>query len=486
MTSAVVVGAGIGGLSAAISLACSGVSVTVVEASERAGGKADTVELEGVAVDTGPSVLTMPDVFDELFRAAGTSLAAEVTLTRPEPAFRYVYPDGVKLDVFHELEATVESVRATLGAEAARDFSAFLAYSEVIWTTASPEFVYGPSPTLGQLVMKGPRALAAMTKIDGLSRMLGAIERRVRSSHLRWLFARYATYNGSDPRVAPATLNCIAHVELGLGGFGIKGGMHELVRALVRAAERRGVTFRLGEPVREVVFAGKRIAGVRTDSGTLEADLVVANAEAAHLYRDLAPTLRGGPSDEPPSTSGWNAIVRSRASEARAAHTVLFPDDYLDEFRDMFDRKVAPRSPTVYLCDQARCHEVSGWSGDVPVFVMANAPALGRDDEERPEEWAALAREVLGRAQRSGLLQTDAKVLWQRTPADLARRFPRSRGSLYGAASNSSMAAFKRPSNRVREGLYLASGSAHPGGGLPLAALSGRAAARAALEDRRA
>jgi 1-hydroxycarotenoid 3,4-desaturase len=322
-----------------------------------------------------------------------------------------------------------------------------------------------------------------MTKIDGLSKMLGAIDKRVRSSHLRWLFARYATYNGSDPRVAPATLNCIAHVELGLGGFGVVGGIHELVRAMVRVGERRGVRYHFGERVREVRFAGKRVVGVRTDSGELDADLVVANTEAAHLFRDLAPSLSGGPKDDTPSTSGLNAIVRARASSARAAHTVVFPDEYTDEFRDLFDAKRAPVSPTVYLCDQTRCHDVRGWGDDVPVFLMANAPALATEGEERPDEWSRVERELVVRSQRAGVLDDGATVLWSRTPAQLAQRFPRSRGSLYGAASNSSMAAFKRPANRVREGLYLANGSAHPGGGLPLAALSGRAAAREALLD---
>lgn len=482
-TRAVVVGAGIGGLSAALSLAASGVEVVVVEAASRAGGKADTVEVDGVSIDTGPSVLTMPEVFDDLFRGAGSSLEAEVTLTRPAPAFRYLYPDGTSLDVHHDLARTRESVAKTLGADAAADFDRFLDYSKVIWDTASPEFVYGPSPTLGQLVLKGPRALAAMTKIDGLSKMMSAIEKRVRSEHLRWLFARYATYNGSDPRKAPATLNCIAHVELGLGGFGVVGGIHELVRAMVRVGERRGVTYRFDSRVHEIRLDGKRVVGVRTDDGVLDAELVVANTEAAHLFRDLAPSLGGGPSDDTPSTSGLNAIVRTSASTARAAHTVLFPDRYAEEFKDLFDAKRSPLSPTVYLCDQAQCHEVRGWGDEVPVFLMANAPALLSDDDERPDEWQKLEDEVLTRAKSAGLIDAEAAVLWSRTPAELARRFPRSRGSLYGAASNSSMAAFKRPANRVRRGLYLANGSAHPGGGLPLAALSGRAAAREAMRD---
>ena len=483
MKQAIVVGAGIGGLSAAIVLASEGVRVTVIEAGPNAGGKAATVELDGLTLDTGPSVLTMPDVFDELFRLSGSSLAAEVTLTRPDPAFRYLFPDGVVLDVFHELARTEESVARTLGSTAASEFAAFMDYSKVIWDTASPAFVYGPSPTIGQLVMQGPRAIAQLAKIDGLSKMWSAIRKRVKSQQLQWLFARYATYNGSDTRTAPATLNCIAHVELGLGGFGVKGGIHELIRALVRAGERLGVGYRFDEPVREVMFDGKRVTGVRTDAGTLGADLVVANTEAQHLYRELAPSLRGAPKDDAPSTSGYNAIVRTQKLATRAAHTVLFPDNYLDEFRDLFDNKRPPREPTVYLCDLGLCHEFDTWGDEAPVFLMANAPALAPNGESPRDEWRVLGDEVLERARVRGLLSPASRVLWSRTPADLAARFPGSRGSLYGAASNSSMAAFKRPANRIQAGLYLASGSAHPGGGMPLAALSGRAAAREALND---
>lgn len=485
MHDAIVIGAGFGGLTAAIALAARGRSVLVVEAAEEPGGKAGVARIGGVEVDTGPSVLTMPDVFEEIFALAGSSLAQEVTLRRPDPGFRYLYADGVALDVHHELGDTLESVRKTLGAKAAGELEAFLAYAARIWDAAAPVFVYGDAPNVRNVLSHGLGALARMATVDPWSRMGAAIHERVSSPHLRMLLARYATYNGSDVRTAPATLNCIAHVELALGGFGVAGGMHELVRALVRVAGRLGVEWAFGTPVARVAIEGRVVRGVTTRDGTLlPARGVVCNADAAHLIDDLlGPDVPHGlPRGEGRSMSAVNAIVRALRGPARVAHTVLFPEDYEAEFADIFDRGRAPVAPTVYLCAQEACHGRRGFPDHEPVFVMANAPAASDAEAEAD---AALLERTIARARRAGLFRDDDEVVWKRTPRDLAARFPGSGGAIYGAASNGPSAAFQRPPNRVPKlrGLYLASGSAHPGGGVPLAALSGRAAARALLKD---
>jgi len=165
---------------------------------------------------------------------------------------------------------------------------------------------------------------------------------------------------------------------------------------------------------------------------------------------------------------------------------VLFPESYLDEFADLFDHDRPPRTPTVYVCAQERAHGRAGWREHEPLFVMANAPAEPLVGERDPAVWQALEGTMMRRLRSAGIIAADDEVVWRRTPTELARRFPGSRGALYGAASHSWNAAFKRPANVVggTPGLYLASGSAHPGGGLPLAALSGRAAARSILGER--
>jgi len=187
--------------------------------------------------------------------------------------------------------------------------------------------------------------------------------------------------------------------------------------------------------------------------------------------------------------SGWVGIVRARrrtGTEARVAHTVLFPGAYLEEFADIFDRDRPPAEPTVYLCAQEACHGRAGWAEEEPVFVMANAPAEPVDAPRAAATWDRLRDTSLARVRAAGLCGEADALAWERTPAGLAAEFPGSRGSIYGAASNSPWAAFRRPPNRVPgvRGLYLASGSAHPGGGVPLCVLSGAAAARAILRDR--
>jgi len=473
---AIVVGAGFGGLAAAIGLAARGVRVRVVEAAEGAGGKAGTVVIDGLAVDTGPSVLTLPGVFDDVFRLAGSTLAESITLVRPSPSFRYHFADGAAVDVFVAPEETLASVRRSLGADAEADLATFLGDARRTWDAAATRFVLGPPPRL--LDMLSLDALVALTRIDPLRTMESAIARRVRSPHLRRILWRYATYNGSDPRRAPATLNCIAHVELALGGFGVEGGIHVLVAQLVAAAERLGVEFQWSSPVTRLDVDSGRVRGVEVRGQRLAADIVIANADVAHVAGDLLPAGTMPLRRSQPSLSGWTAIVKATPVAARAAHTVVFPEDYRAEFADMFDRNRAPADPAVYLCAQDVAHARPGWPDAQPVFVMANAPA-GCPDVD------ALGVAALGRAGAAGLLQPEDPVVWARTPLGLAARFPGSQGSLYGAASNTPWAAFARPPNRAPgvRGLYLASGSAHPGGGMPLCVRSGLAAAECALAD---
>lgn len=486
MADAVVIGAGIGGLSAAIALAARGREVVVLEAADRPGGKAGVVELDGVRCDTGPSVLTLPETLDGLLREAGTSLAERVTLLRPSPGFRYLWPDGVALDVAFDPADTLRNVAGALGADAAGQLEAFLAYARRIWELAAPAFVEGEAPGPSTVWKMRSAGLSALWTLDPFRTMDGGIDRFVREPHLRDLLRRYATYNGSDPRRAPATLNCIAHVELALGCYGIAGGMGALVDALVGVATGLGVTLETGAAVGGVILDGGRVAGVRrVDGPVVRAPQVVCNADVAHLVADLLPPGAGPTAPTERSTSGWTAICSVPRTADRRPHEVIFPPDYDAEFQDLFDRRQPPRVPTVYLSATDRAHRVGGWGDREPVFVMANTPAEADGAPTPSERWVAFGEAVVQRAVDAGRL-SDPQLRWVRTPAGLAGRFPRTGGALYGAASNSPLSAFQRPANRVRSvpGLYLASGSAHPGGGVPLCVLSGRAAARAALEDR--
>jgi phytoene desaturase len=490
MSHVVVIGAGIGGLSAAMTLAAAGHAVTVCEAGPRVGGKAGIATHDGVSFDTGPSVVTLPHVFADLFAAAGTRLEDELTVRPLNPATRYHWPDGVTLDVAHAPADTIAAITAALGPQAAAEFATFLEDARKIWDAASPWFVLGDAPTPGHLLRILPRAAHHLFRIDPLRSMDRAIDARITHPKLRDLLRRFATYNGSDPRVAPATLNCIAWVELGLGMFGIDGGLHALAQALARVATRHGAQWRFHTAVRQIAVERGRATGVVLGDGSLlPADAVVVNADASHLRATLfdADVRHALPRPAAPSTSGWTGVLRARRRDAdrRPAHAVLFPHIYDDEFRDLFDHDRAPVTPTVYLCAQEKAHGRTGWAEHEPVFVMANAPAEP-EQGPRPAATSEILRDaVLARLTEAGLIDADDTLVWSRTPADLAAQLPGSRGAIYGAASNDRFAAFRRPPNRLGHpaGVYLASGSAHPGGGVPMVALSGRAAARAVLAD---
>ncbi len=488
----VVVGAGMGGLAAAIALAAAGRRVRVYERGA-VGGKVGRVVVDGVAIDTGPSVLTLPDVVGRVFARAGIALDDVVTLVRPRPAFRYLFPDAPSLDVFVDVDDTLDSVRDTLGADAADDLAAFLRRARAIWDASKDTFVFAPAPTVPRLLRLALGAPRMLLDVDPLRSMNAAIDAQVRAPALRRLLARYATYNGSDPRRAPATLNCIAHVELDLGGFGVKGGMGALVDALVAVAKDRGVEFVTGD-VEGVVDVGGVVKGVRVDGAVVEAGAVVVNADVGWLRRTSSTTLQKAlPPPQEPSMSGANAVLRARRDETRVAHTVLFSDDGDVENAELFDARRAPAQPTVYVCAPEKAHATTGWADHEVLFTMVNTPALPRRADANTNananadagDDAAVMAAGLARLRSAGLIDVDDAVIWQRGARGLAEAHPGSGGALYGPASNARSAAFRRVANRLRPGLYAASGSAHPGGGVPLCLAAGLLAADALLAEER-
>lgn len=475
MSDVVVIGAGAGGLSSAVTLAQRGLGVTVVDSGRRVGGKIGMAEVDGLRFDTGPSLLTLAEVWRQLMADLGEEADGGLRLRPSGGEFRYIFPDGVVLDLGGGPKACREVIHGVLGPIAAQEFANFMEYSRSIWVAGRDAFVYGPAPTVSGLLQRDISSLWNMRKLDAGRTMWNAICRRVHSPYLRTLFARFATYNGSDVRRAPATLNCIAWVELGLGGYGVCGGMHAIATRLEALARARGVAFRMQTQVRRIVTRRGSVVGVELDDGSiLPTRVVVSNADATHLERDLLG--RKAPRAEP-SMSGYNAVFRVSGGQ-RLPHTVVFPNrPYMEEFVDLFDRRRPPTQPTVYACDQHRAHGL-GSPDAAPVFAMINLP---------PSSWSAppqgLAELARARLAAHGVVE-DAELLWERDNHGLARRFPGSDGSIYGWASNSATSAFQRPGNRHDVGgLYQASGTAHPGGGVPLCLRSGMTAAHAAMED---
>lgn len=488
---AVVVGAGVGGLACALALATQGLQVTVIEAAAQPGGKLRPVLLQGQALDAGPTVFTMRWVFDELLDAAGERLQDHLSLRPATTLARHAWREGEQLDLFADPRRSAEAIGLLAGPAEARRFLAFCARARHIYQALEHPFLRGSRPNPLSLVRRaGWRGLPALARIAPFRSMWAALGDYFHDPRLRQLFGRYATYCGSSPFAAPATLMLVAHVEQD-GVWLVDGGMHRLAAVLAGLASRRGVDFRCGTAVDEILVRGGRARGVRLAGGeTLDADAVVFNGDAAALAQGLlGPHARAA---LPPAAAGqrslsaltWNLLAPVQQA-ALLRHNVFFSGDYEAEFRALFGRGELPGDPTIYLCAQDRGDtEGPPPAGHERLLCLVNAPANGG----APVDEQALARceqAAFARLARHGLrLAPAGDQALRTTPADFARRFPATGGALYGSASHGWLASFARPGARSRlGGLYLAGGSTHPGPGVPMAALSGRQAAASLLDD---
>ena len=478
MSRIVVIGAGVGGLAAAARLAHAGHDVTVCEAQAVVGGKLGSYERDGFRFDTGPSLVTMPQVLHELFADTG-GWPADLELTPVHPIARYRYADGTTFDATAVLDDFCARLDVALGAGSGDDWRRFMAHAERTWHATREPFLessQGGVRSLTSLALRRPRDIATVAP----GRTLRALGRKhLRDPRLRMFLDRYATYTGSDPRRAPAALAVIPYVEQAFGGWYVRGGLHRLGEALHQRALERGAVVVLGARVTRISTSAGRADGVvLADGRQLPADVVVANADASTVYGSMvdAPGAAARLARATPSLSGFVLLLAVRGrTDGLAHHTVLFPPSYDDEFDAVFGATPRPvPDPTLYVSvpDDPAVHP----EGHEAWFVLANAPRHGPVDWREPHLTDRYTALLLDRLAERGLPVRN-RLLWSHavTPADLEERTGAPGGAIYGTSSNGATAAFLRPGNRspVR-GLFLVGGSTHPGGGLPLVTLSAR------------
>ncbi|HAJ35875.1 MAG TPA: phytoene desaturase [Chloroflexi bacterium] len=484
----VVIGAGIGGLSAAIRLAAAGRRVAVLEQGAQVGGKMSQVVQDGYRWDTGPSVITMRPVFEELFAAAGRRLEEYLTLEPVEPLTRYFFPDGTRLDATRDLARMAEQI-AALDARDVEGYLDFLEYAARLHRITGPVFVYNQPPTWRTFLGVSP---ADMMRVDPWLTMDQAIRRRVHSPHLRQLLGRFATYVGASPFQAPATLSVIAHVELTGGVWYPRGGIYQIATALARLATELGVEIHTRTPVIRILVEHGRATGVVTADGrTLAAASVLANVDVTTVYTQLlspeiAPARREALRRRQTSCSGYVLLLGVEGEHPQLAHhNIFFNRDYRREFADIFQRGAPPRDPTVYVAITSKRDPTHAPPGCENWFVLVNAPPLGPafDWEQQGAAYRALVLDTLARYGLDIRPRIRSEVAL--TPADLQRLTGAWRGALYGISSNQALNAFRRPHNRCPDvrGLYFAGGTTHPGGGVPMVTLSGKVAAELLLRD---
>ncbi len=488
-----VIGAGIGGMSAAARLARQGHDVTIYENSDRSGGKCRTEWFGDYGFDTGPSLLTLPAVYRDLFLKTGKRLEHILELMPVDPAFSYHFNDG-KSVTFPNLSnpKTYLEIEKSFGSAASDGWKKIINRAEKMWEASRESFVESELKSIWPL-LKRKNLISQINQIAPLTSLRELSKKYNLDPHLRMIVDRYATYTGSDPRSAPAVLLTIAFVESTFGAWHIKGGIGQLSEAIEQRCRDLGVRFEFNTLVSKILTNGNLVTGVEIAGGQqIASDIVVANSDAEYVYNKLLADTVSSANNErrklriaTKSLAGFSLLLGLDNSKDKSVqlnhHNVYFPQDYDSEFDQIFNQKVPVTDPTIYVCapkDDSMVKSI----GKESWFVLVNAP---RHEPETGWDWnhggEDYAKTIIKKMDALGLnVSNRLDFMKYRTPADLERYAMAPGGSIYGTSSNSASSAFLRARNRSKvKGLFCVGGSAHPGGGLPLVGISAELVANA-------
>ncbi|MEM7470419.1 MAG: 1-hydroxycarotenoid 3,4-desaturase CrtD [Pseudomonadota bacterium] len=478
-----IIGAGIGGLAAAARLSHAGLRVTVLERHSGPGGKMRVIDSVAGPVDAGPTVLTMKPVFDALFADLGERIEDHLTLTPETVLARHFWSDGAQLDLMADRAESTANIRDVFGKKAAAQFERFAKRAAALFDAFDTPMMQAARPSqleLTRRVLRQPSLIAAMAPHRSLATALNA---QFSEPKLAQLFGRYATYVGGRPEASPAILSLIADAEA-RGVWCVKGGMHQLARALERLAKARGASFHFGQDVTKIKQASDGGFDVTSGSGSDRFDRILFNGDPRALRKGLSPQAVTDTQTEPRSLSAYvHSFAATPSDVPLAGHNVFFGETPEGEFGPLA-KGAMPHDPTLYICAQDR------FAGHRPTGperfeIIMNGPPAADGARATEEEKSTCQTLILARLARFGLrFGPTPQLETLTTPAEFGQLFPATNGSLYGRSPHGLMAAFKRPTALTAiPGLYLVGGGAHPGAGVPMATISAKHAAEAILND---
>ena len=493
MANIAIIGAGIGGMSAAARLAKAGHQVTIYENSDRSGGKCRTEWFGDYAFDTGPSLLTLPAVYRDLFLKTGKRIEHVLNIKPVDPAFNYHFSDGSSV-LFPNLSNpnTYNEIEKSYGLAAGNQWKELINRAERMWEVSREPFIESELNSIFSL-LKRKNLLRDIKEIAPFTSLRKLSEKLKLDPHIQMIVDRYATYTGSDPRSAPAVLLTIAFVESTFGAWHIQGGVGQLSVALEQRCTELGVNFKFNTLVTQILVKNNQTIGIQTSDGKeIKSDLIVANSDAEYIYNKLLSKDVSGARSErrklklaTKSLSGFSLLLGLDNLKGKAVpidhHNVYFPNDYDAEFDDIFTKQVPVMDPTIYICAPKDPHMTKGENKEA-WFVLVNAP---RHQVDGGWDWrqggTEYAQKIIQKLDDLGLnVSTRLDFMKYRTPADLENYAMAPGGSIYGSSSNSAASAFLRTKNRSKiKGLFCVGGSSHPGGGLPLVGISAEIVANA-------
>ncbi|WP_209332139.1 1-hydroxycarotenoid 3,4-desaturase CrtD [Lunatimonas salinarum] len=476
---AIVIGSGIAGLAAAVRLKNLGYAVEVFEANSYPGGKLSEIQIGNYRFDAGPSLFTLPEHVEELFRLSGKTPEEHFEYIRLPVLCHYFWEDGTRLKAHADPEKFAQEVADKLG-EPAEHVRKSLDRSAYMYRHLAPLFMHRSLHRWKTWVnRKAMASYLRMGKLGIFGTMNGANQKQFRNPKMVQLFNRYATYNGSDPYQTPATLNIIPHLEYNMGAFFPKKGMHDITLSIYRLALDMGVTFHFNQKVDKILVENGNAVGIRVAEKSYQGDLVVNNMDMVNAYRHLLSDQKQPQYllKQPKSSSAlifyWGIKKSFRELDL---HNIFFSEDYQAEFSHIFQQGRIYHDPTVYINITSVYKSDDAPEGGMNWFTMINTPNNQGQDWEKMI--ADARKNIIQKINR--ILQTDLEPLIEveevLDPRTIESKTSSSQGALYGNSSNNRYAAFLRHANDSSEirNLYFCGGSVHPGGGIPLSLLSAK------------
>ena len=476
-----VIGAGLGGLSAAIRLANKGFEVDLYEQNSTPGGKAGEKNERGYRFDTGPSLLTMPQVIKDLFSECDENIEDYLRINKLDLICKYFYPDISILNAYSDPKKFGKEIEENTS-DNSESLNKYLQYCKTIYELAGDLFLTkDPSSLSTYLNSKVLKTLLNIRKIDPFRTMNEANESFFNDRRLVQLFNRYGTYSGSNPYLAPATLNIISHVEYNQGGYIPENGIYGITKALWKLAEKKGVNIFFNQKVDEIIIENDEASAININSKITKYNKIISNVDVNYTFKNLIKNFNSHESrryaKKLPSFSGlvfyWG--IKKEFPELET-HNILFSKDYKKEFGDLFENKTIHNDPTVYIYISSKLNKDDAPKGKENWFVMVNAPHI--QGQNWDSEIKTARNNIVNKINK--FLNTDIEKLIEfekiMSPVDIQNRTGSYLGSIYGISSNDKFAAFMRQSNKSKtiKNFYFCGGSAHPGGGIPLVILSGK------------
>jgi phytoene desaturase len=475
----VVIGAGISGIATAIRLALLNIDVTVIEQHHMPGGKLSQMEKNGYRFDMGPSLFTMPEYVDEMFQLAGKDPAQHFRYSRLDNVTRYFFEDGTVINAWADAEKLAEELEQKTSTEKSRAMR-FLRKSKRLYNLTKDVFIHSSLHIVGNyFTKKFFKAYAHAYELNAFQSMHKENSRWFKDKRVVQMFDRYATYNGSNPYVAPATLNVIPHLEHCIGGFFPEKGMYQIITSLKELADSVGVQFVFDTKAGKVTLENGAVKSVVAGGEEYPADIIVSGIDVHQFYTHLLPDQKRVRKIEKQERSSSALIFYwgvKKEFPQLDLHNIFFSAHYKEEFDGIFRDKYPVDDPTVYLFISSKLVKTDAPEGCENWFVMINVP------ENNGQNWD----EIIERSRRN-ILRKIKSVLGEDIeplidfedvldPRLIEQRTSSYRGSLYGSSSNSMFSAFGRHPNFSQKikGLYFSGGSVHPGGGIPLCLSSAR------------